>query len=121
MKYLELLKESNEDLKERYELVSERVAEIAQDASDAGTYADYFKKTASYIVLLNSIVEHAAKDEICGMEEAKAAELNRKLYEDIRGEAYETSYANPAYAVKCFGKEAGQILSVLYYQLDFTC
>jgi len=113
MKYLELLKESNEDLKERYELVSERVAEIAQDASDSGKYADYFKKTAGYLMLLNSIVEHAAKDEIRGMEEAKAAELNRQLYEDVKGEAYETSYANPAYAVQQFGKETGQILTLL--------
>ena len=113
MKYLELLKESNEDLKERYELVTERVAELAQDASEAGVYADYFKRTANYLVLLNRIVEHAAKDEIRGMEEGVAAELNRQLYEDIRGEAYETSYANPAYAVQQFGKEAGQILTML--------
>lgn len=117
MKYLELLKESNEDLKERYELVSERVAELAQDAAEAGKYADYFKKTANYLMLLYSIVEHAAKDEIRGMDEAQAAELNKKLYEDIRGVAYDTSYANPAYAVKTFGKEAGQILSVLYTKI----
>ena len=46
MKYLELIKESNEELQERYELVAERVAEIAKDASEAGKYADYFEKTA---------------------------------------------------------------------------
>ena len=32
MKYLELIKESNDGLKERYEVVTERVAEIAADA-----------------------------------------------------------------------------------------
>ena len=56
MKYLELIKESNEELLERYELVSERVAELAKDASEAGKYADYFEKTAQYLVLLNTIV-----------------------------------------------------------------
>lgn len=117
MKYLELLKENNEDLKERYELVSERVAEIAQDASDAKAYADYFQKVAGYIGLLNQVLEYAAKDEIRCMDEAKAAALNTALYEDIRGEAYETSYANPAYAVKVYGKEAGQILTMLYAKL----
>ena len=117
MKYLELLKENNEDLKERYELVSERVAEIAQDASDAKTYADYFQKVAKYIGVLNQVLAYAEKDEIRGMEEAHAAELNKRLYEDIRGEAYETSYANPAYAVKTFGKEAGQILTMLYAKM----
>ena len=44
MKYLELIQENNEELQERYELVAERVAELAQDASDAKKYADYFEK-----------------------------------------------------------------------------
>ncbi len=113
MKYLELIKESNEELKERYELVTERVAELADDAKEAGVYADYFEKTAQYLMLLNTLAEHGLKDEIRGMEEAKAAEYNRRLFADIRGEAYEESYANPAYAVAKFGTEAGQILSAL--------
>ena len=117
MKYLELIKESNEELQERYELVTERVGEIAQNASEAGVYEDYFKKTAVFLMLLNRVVEHAKKDEIRGMQESEAAELNRQLYEDIRGEAYETSYANPSYAVKQFGKEAGQLLTVLYAKI----
>ena len=105
MKYLELLKENNEELKERYELVTERVKEIAQDASEAKAYADYFQKVAKYLGLLNQIVEYAAKDGIRNMDETQAMKINTALYEDIRDEAYETSYANPAYAIKCFGKE----------------
>lgn len=117
MKYLELLKENNEELKERYELVTERVKEIAQDASEAKAYADYFQKVAKYLGLLNQIVEYAAKDGIRNMDETQAMKINTALYEDIRDEAYETSYANPAYAVKCFGKEAGQILTMLYARI----
>ena len=117
MKYLELIKESNEELKERYELVTERVAELAADAKEAGKFADYFEKTAQHLMLLNTLLEHALKDEIRDMEEEKAAEYNCKLYEDIRGEAYEVSYANPAYAVEKFGTEAGQILSTLYARI----
>ena len=117
MKYLELIRESNEELQERYELVAERVQEIAQEAENTGKYADYFKKTAELLSLLYRIVEHAQKNEICGMELAEAAELNRQLYADICGEAYETSYANPTYAVAQFGTEAGQILTVLYARI----
>ena len=117
MKYLELIKESNEELKERYELVTERVAELAADAKEAGKFADYFEKTAQHLMLLNTLLEHALKDEIRGMEEEKAAEYNCKLYADIRGEAYEVSYANPVYAVEKFGTEAGQILSTLYARI----
>ena len=117
MKYLELMKESNEELQERYELVVERVAELAQDASDAKKYADYFEKTAQYLVLLNTIVEDAKNGKIASMDEAKGKEINEKLYADILGEAYATSYANPTYAVEQFGKEAGQILTALYARI----
>ena len=102
MKYLELIKDSNEELQERYELVAERIAELAKDARDAGKYADYFEKTAQYLVLLNTIVNGA-----------KGKETNEKLYADILGDAYETSYANPTYAAAQFGTEAGQILTAL--------
>ena len=102
MKYLELVKESNEELQERYELVRDRVAELAQDASEAGKYADYFEKTAQYLVLLDTIVNGA-----------RGKEIIEKLYADIVGEAYATSYANPTYAVEKFGVEAGQILTTL--------
>ena len=117
MKYLELLKENNEELKERYELVAERVAELAKDASDAKKYADYFEKTASFLVLLNTIVEDAQNGKIACMEEAKGKELNEKLYADILGDAYATSYANPTYAVEQFGVEAGQILTALHARI----
>lgn len=102
MKYLKLIKENNEELKERYELVAERVAELAQDASDAGKYADYFEKTAQYLVLLNTIIDGA-----------RGKEVIEKLYADIVGDAYATSYANPTYAVEQFGEEAGHILTAL--------
>ena len=102
MKYLDLIKESNEELQERYELVAERVAELAENASEAGKYADYFEKTAQYLVLLNTIVNGA-----------KGKEVIEKLYADIIGEAYATSYANPTFAVEQFGEEAGHILTAL--------
>lgn len=113
MKYLDLIKENNEELMERYEVVTERVAELAVDAKDAGKYADYFEKTAQYLMLLNKIVKHAFNDEIRNMEKETATEINAQLFADIKGDAYETSYANPAFAVAEFGAEAGQMLSML--------
>ena len=121
MKYLELIKESNEELMERYEVVTERVAEIAADAKATGTYADYFEKTAQYLMLLNKIVNHALKDEICGMEEEQAVEVNTQLFADIKDEAYENSYANPTFAVAQFGKEAGQMLSMHLKEIFRVC
>lgn len=117
MKYLDLIKETNEELSERYELVTERVKELAQDASDAKKYADYFEKTAQYLVLLNTIVEDAKDGEIATLDIEKGKEINAKLYVDILGKAYQTSYANPTYAVEQFGIEAGHILTALYARI----
>lgn len=117
MKYLDLMKECNEELQERYELAVERVSEIAADASDAKKYADYFEKAAQYLVLLNTIVEDAKNGKLATMDEAKGKKINANLYDDILGEAYATSYANPTYAVEQFGKEAGQILTTLFARI----
>ena len=38
---------------------------------------------------------------------------NFKLYEDILPEAYQSSYANPAYAIKVFGRELGEPLCLM--------
>lgn len=117
MKYLELIKESNEELLERYELVSARVSEIADDAKETGNYADYFEKTAKYLLLLYQVAELALKDELRTLDIKKAAEINHQVYEDILVEAYQTSYANPSYAVEKYGKEVGQILTTLHARI----
>ncbi|MDE7275366.1 MAG: leucyl aminopeptidase, partial [Lachnospiraceae bacterium] len=54
------------------------------------------------------------------LREASLEELekhNRVLYADILPENYDRSYANPAYAVECFGKTMGQLLSFVYAEL----
>ena len=43
--------------------------------------------------------------------------LNHKLYADVLPENYETSYTNPAYAVKTLGEEYGKLLSYLYAEI----
>lgn len=41
-------------------------------------------------------------------------ELNHKMYNEIIGDAYESSYANPDYTVSLFGKDLGQLLAAIY-------
>ena len=51
--------------------------------------------------------------------------MNTGLYEDVIGKAYETSYANPAYAAsKLMGLSEGRLLSFLYVEIkrnDCVC
>ena len=117
MKYLELIKESNEEILERYELVRERVEEIAEDASTTGKMADYFSKTAKHLGNLYAVADASLSGTLAAISEEEGAKLNATMCSDVRGDNYKTSYANPVYAVAELGLEAGQMLSVLYTQI----
>ncbi|MBO5071797.1 MAG: aminopeptidase [Eubacterium sp.] len=68
---------------------------------DMGIYTDYVRQTAHLFELMAEKISGTASDLIA---------LNGQLYQDVAGDAYETSYANPAYAVKQFGRRTGQYL-----------
>ncbi|TCL59004.1 thermophilic metalloprotease (M29) [Kineothrix alysoides] len=106
-----------DNLLERYELSLERIKELREDRSLEERYGKYFNKTASFLCEMVDTYEYVKSGQLkrASLEELK--EHNRKLYADVRPEAYETSYANPAYAVKEFGEEYGQLLSFLYAEL----
>ncbi len=102
---------------ERYELAAERIRQIPEEESVRLPFHMYFQEMSEFLLMLLSLDEEMEKGdyEKRSMEELKA--WNHKLYEDILPENYETSYGNPAYAVKTLGKENGQILSFLYAEL----
>ena len=117
MKYLELLKETNEEVSERYELVRQRVEEIAKDAKTAGEATEFFEKTAKHLVVLYTVADASLNGELATMKADEGQRLNEKLVSDICGSNYDTSYANPTYAVSVLGKDAGQMLSALYTEI----
>ncbi|MCI8583791.1 MAG: aminopeptidase [Dorea sp.] len=102
---------------ERYELAAERIRQIPEEESVRLPFRMYFQEISEFLMMLLTLEKEIEKGdyEKRSMEELK--EWNHKLYEDILPENYETSYANPAYAVKMLGKEFGQILSFLYAEL----
>lgn len=114
MGYRELYQESNEQAAERFELVMERIAQIAEQTDVPDVYDDYFKKTAAFLLQLKEIVteKENASTETKTMEALE--QENKALYEDLFAENYATGYGNPAYAVEKLGEEYGQILSFLY-------
>lgn len=86
-------------IEERYKLAMERIRGFAGE--DMGIYTDYVWQTARLFELMAEKISGTASDLIA---------LNGQLYQDVAGDAYETSYANPAYAVKQFGRRTGQYL-----------
>lgn len=84
---------------ERLELSIGRLAEIPGEELVPETYRDYFARNASF--LLTAV-----------RNEDKSA-----LWQDLLPGEYEKSYANPAFAAACFGREMGQVLSALSAEL----
>lgn len=107
---------SNEEIEvlaERIELVTERIREIADVKNSKTPYGAFFVQTAQFIELTMKPLNEDVK--AWTLEECQ--EMNRILYEDITPERYETSYANPAYAVSVLGKEYGAMLAMLYAEV----
>ncbi|SHK50541.1 Leucyl aminopeptidase (aminopeptidase T) [Hespellia stercorisuis DSM 15480] len=104
-------------IKERYTLSIERIKEIGTEDSVGTEYKAYFEYVAAFILQIDQVrelVESGAWDELplAGMQE-----INRTLYQDILEEHYETSFANPEYAVKELSADYGQLLAFLYTEI----
>lgn len=103
--------------KERWQLAAERIREIAEDPEAEGNTGAYFQKMAEFLLLMLEAEEKAESQALrcASLEELKA--WNDRLYGDLTGEAYERSYANPAFAAEQLTENYGQILSFVYAEL----
>lgn len=114
MGYRDIYKELNEQAEERFSLVMERIAEIAEETDVPETFDDYFKKTAAFLLQLKSVLEKAEADTLKDASLTECEKRNAVFYDGIKAENYGNSYGNPTYAVEKLGEEYGQILSALY-------
>lgn len=117
MSYKIFYEEANEQAKERFALVEERIAEIAKAPEVKEPFADYFKKTAEFLELLSSIYRKVENGDLAKAGLEQLEQQNKALYSDILPENYETSYANPEYAVKNLGEEFGLLLNNVAVQM----
>ena len=117
MNYKQFYETSKEQAKERFVLVEERIAEIAKAPEVKVPFADYFKKTAEFLELLSSVYRKVENGDLANAELQQLEQQNKALYADILPENYETSYANPEYAVKTLGEEFGLLLNNVAVQI----
>ena len=107
----------NDFIRERYELSMERIGRFAEEEIVNNPYRAYFHSIAGFIGLCDTVLRVQESGDIRNWKEEQHASLNRKLYEDILGENYKTSYANPEYAVSVFGEDLGKLLCFLYTEI----
>lgn len=104
-------------IEERYELAVERIRVMQSENTVPEKYRDYFHQMAAFVQMIDELRTQLLKGSYQQADQKELAAWNERLYRDILGEAYETSYANPAYAVRMLGEGYGQILSFLYTEL----
>lgn len=104
-------------IEERYILASERIEEMEQEKALPAEYAEFFQRTAAFARLLKNEYEYVEKGNLLTAPLSELAQHNQALYEDILPQAYDTSYANPSYAVSRLGEQYGQLLSFVYTEL----
>lgn len=117
MGYKEIFQESNDEAAERYDLVLERITEIAKEQQTAEKYQDYFKKTADFICLTAQILQEENAGMLKDRSLSTCEEENQRLYQDLLPEFYEDSYANPTAAKRLLGETFAPLLCFLYTEL----
>lgn len=114
---MDLKREIGEELKERFSLVAGRVASIKDEETVDEKFRDYFIKAADYVSFINSVFKLVADGSYRDMSVEELKEINDRNYDDIRPDNYNSSYANPVYAVEKCGMEYGQYLCELMVKL----
>ena len=117
MKYQELWNEENTQIMERYDLAMERIAQFSKEDCVTEPYRDYFVKMSCFVGQIEDLARRQMREELEELEFSQLQRLNHDLYADVLPENYESSYANPSYAVKMLGAEFGPLLSSFYAQL----
>ena len=117
MEYKKLFREENESVQERLELACERIHAFTIESRIRQPFLDYFQKMAAFVELLSGWKYQMESGELWQQDMDTIQAYNHRLYADILPDSYETSYANPAYAVTQLGEDYGALLSFVYTEL----
>ena len=104
-------------MEERFELAAARVEEISQQVETDERFQPFFTENAEYLAVMAGEYRWVAEG---SLKKASLSELQRHneiCFIDLLGKSYDTSYANPAWAVKKLGKEYGRLLSAVSAEL----
>lgn len=101
-----IYEETNRLYEERLDVIKERIASIASDATSAVFFCDYFKESAN------------AWLEIFDFQ--KTPQFINSFYDKFAGVNYDSSYANPKYAAEKLGIDYSKVLSAVYTRICGT-
>lgn len=117
MDYRELFREENEAVIERLTLSFDRIEQMKKENTVKESFLPFFCRTAEFLMKIRELSEGIKEGSYEEYSLEQLRQRNHELYEDILEENYETSFANPSYAVERLGEEFGPLLAFLYKEL----
>ncbi|MBR5635816.1 MAG: aminopeptidase, partial [Pseudobutyrivibrio sp.] len=107
----------NDDMLERYELVTERISTIKEDKDLPEKLQAYFNQVAEFIMAVEPVLDKAVAGELenRSLEECKAD--HDRIFDIYKAGTYENSFLCPTYAVAELGEQLGGPLSAAFYKL----
>ena len=90
---------------------------ITEENTVKEPYQSYFRHVAEFLLRIHDIKDSRHTSARASMTKERLEEEMQMLYYDVLPRNYETSYANPEYAVRELGEELGAFLSALYTEL----
>ncbi len=118
-------KEQNAQYKERFVLAAERIREINQETAKPGAsvavhgkaFASYFHMASGFLSDIHAVYVQQAQNAFCNASLEELQNRNARLYQDVTGKNYETSFANPDFAKRQLGNAFAPLLCTLYTEL----
>lgn len=104
-------------MEERFKLAAERIQEVAGEHVLNDGFQSYFTENAEFLAIMIEEYEWIAEG---NLEKAELMELQRHneiCFIDLAGRNYDTSFANPAWAVLKLGNDFGQLLCAVSAEL----
>ncbi|MBQ7147332.1 MAG: aminopeptidase [Pseudobutyrivibrio sp.] len=106
-----------DDILERYELVTERIATINEDKDLPEQLQAYFNQVADFILSVQPVLDMAVAGELANRSLEQCQADNDRIFSIFKQGTYENSYLCPTYAVEKLGETLGGPLSYTYYKL----
>ena len=108
-----MFKEKNDEVTERFELVSQRIREIPSEENVPREYRTYFTYVAEFIRYVNNLATRFMKGAYPD-NSWEWQDVNARLFGDILPGRYEESFANPDHCSSIFPEKYGKYLCFLY-------
>ena len=104
-------------LEERFSLAAQRVGEIPSECGPGNAFDTYFAENAEYLSVMAEEYEWIRQGNLRTADLEELKRHNEICFIDLLGKNYDTSFANPAWAVERLGEEFGPFLSAVSAEL----